>query len=99
LSPYFITSQKEDTTLNVWRFVNASYATSNTINATLIKQQFISPVFVNENTVSCDYTRAHITQSVFINSQNILILCVANCHNTDWTRFGGMWIGCQTWTT
>jgi hypothetical protein len=95
----FLTSQKENITLDVWRFINASYTNSNTLNTSLIKQVFIAPVFTNENTASCSYTRAHISQSVFINSQNMLILCVANCYATDWSRFGGMWIGCQTWTT
>jgi hypothetical protein len=95
----FFTSQREDITPNVLRFVNASYTNSNILTTPLIKQAFIKPVFVNKNTISCAYTRAHISQNVFINSQSMSILCVANCHSTDWSRFGGMWIGCQTWTT
>jgi len=99
LFPNFLTSQREDTNLRVWRLVNASYTSSNTLTVSLIKQKFIAPVFVNKNAVSCTYTRAHITQSMFINSQNMFILGIANCYSTDWTRFGGVWIGCQTWTT
>ena len=53
--------------------------------------------YITSNLTTCNYTITCTTLSTFNNINSFSVPVIANCRDTSWQRFGGIWQSCDTW--
>jgi len=53
--------------------------------------------FITSNSIYCDYVIMRVVPSVFGDVSSFSVPVIANCRDTSWARFGGVWSSCDTW--
>ena len=81
----------------VLRQIFSNFKTLNTIETNHNAIRSINPTYITSASTACDYIATRITSSTFNNINSFSIPVIANCRNTSWTRFGGIWQSCETW--
>jgi hypothetical protein len=79
------------------RHTSPEFNTIKTIEASYIAIRNTQALYITSNLTTCDYIRTRITSSTFNNINSFSVPVVANCRDTSWTKFGGIWSSCDTW--
>jgi hypothetical protein len=69
----------------------------NAIETDYMVARSVNPTFTNSNLMECEYVITHSVLSEFININILSAPVIANCRDTSWMRFGGVWQSCETW--
>jgi hypothetical protein len=79
------------------RTTSGGFYTTNKITTDYITIRTFYPNFIASNFIACGCIRIRTTSSVFNNVNSFSASVIANCRDTSWTRFGGIWSSCDTW--
>jgi hypothetical protein len=79
------------------RSTSGSFYTTNKITTDYITIRTFYPNFIASNFIACGCIMIRTTSSVFNNVNSFSVSVIANCRDTSWTRFGGIWSSCDTW--
>ncbi len=77
--------------------VPSSFYNINAIETQFIVAWSVNSAFANSNSMECRYAIIRPVLSEFININTISEPVIANCRDTSWQRFGGVWQSCETW--
>ncbi len=81
----------------VLRRVLPKFDVKHKIDTNLMATRFTQFVFTTSALTTCDYIRIRTTSSTFNNVNVFSVPVIANCRDTSWQRFGGVWQSCETW--
>jgi hypothetical protein len=81
------------------KYTPSNFITVNKVETNYIATRNISPTFIIPILISCSYIKARIISNTFNNVNIFSVPVIANCRNTSWERFGGIWGSCETWTS
>jgi len=79
------------------RYTPSNFNTTNTIWANYIATRSTNPIFITSNSTVCNVITTRNTASTFNNTNIFSAPVIANCRDTSWTRFGGIWSSCDIW--
>ncbi len=80
------------------RFASSEFNTVKTIKTSYIATRNTQVLHITSNLATCNYTTTCNTLSTFNNVNVFSVPVIANCKDTSWARFGGIWQSCETWT-
>jgi hypothetical protein len=83
--------------IRVLRYIFSNFNATNTMKVNNIAMRSTYPTFITSISTFCSYVPIRTTSSIFNNVNSMFVLCIANCRNTSWERFGGVWKSCETW--
>jgi len=81
----------------ILRFTSSEFRTVKAIETNYIATRNTQASYINSNTTTCNYITARNTSSIFNNVNVFSVPVIANCRDTSWARFGGVWQSCETW--
>ncbi len=81
------------------RFTSSEFNTVKTIEANHIATRNTRVLYITSSFITCNYTTTYNTLGTFDNVNVFSVPVIANCRNTSWARFGGIWQSCETWTS
>ncbi len=81
----------------VLRRVLSEFYIKHALNTNYTATRFTDPLFTTLNFITCNYTTTRTTSSLFNNVNVFSVPVIANCRDTSWQRFGGVWQSCETW--
>ncbi len=79
------------------RFTSSEFNTIKTIKTSCIATRNTQVLYITSNLATCNYTTTCNTSSTFNNVNIFSVPVIANCRDTSWARFGGIWQSCETW--
>jgi hypothetical protein len=79
------------------RFTFSKFNTVKAIETNYIATRNTQVLYITSNTATCNYITARNTLSTFNNVNVFSVPVIANCRDTSWQRFGGIWQSCETW--
>lgn len=79
------------------RYTSGGFYTANKIVTDYITIRDFSSDFITSNFIACGYIKIRTTSSTFNNVNSFSVPVIANCRDTSWARFGGVWSSCDTW--
>ncbi len=79
------------------RFTSSEFNTVKAIETSYVVIRNTQALYITSNTLICNYTAIHTTSSTFNNVNVFSVPVIANCRDTSWQRFGGVWQSCETW--
>ncbi len=79
------------------RFTSPEFNTIKAIEINCIATRNAQALYITSNLATCSYTTIHTTSSTFNNINVFSAPVIANCRDTSWQRFGGVWQSCETW--
>ncbi len=79
------------------RFTSSEFNTIKAIETNYIATRNTQTLFIISNLATCNYTTTRTTSSTFNNVNVFSVPVIANCRDTSWQRFGGVWQSCETW--
>ena len=80
------------------RYYSPEFVIVNTVKADYYAIRSVSPVFITSVSLTNNYITTRNTSSTFNNVNVFSAPVIANCKDTSWDRFGGIWASCETWT-
>ena len=103
----FLTFEYKQALFKSVKFLNSEYIrlryssfNFNVVNTTSLNYIAIRnnhPTFSVVSLTTCYYKAIRNTLSVFNNINSVSVPVIANCRDTSWQRFGGVWSSCDTW--
>lgn len=79
------------------RYASSEFNAVKTIKTSYIATRNTQALYITFNSATCNYTATRTTSSTFNNVNVFSVPVIANCRDTSWTRFGGIWQSCETW--
>ena len=79
------------------RYTSFGFNTVNKLATSCTAIRTSYPIFITSNFVVFNYTATRTTSSTFNNVNSFSVPVIANCRDTSWARFGGVWSSCETW--
>ncbi len=79
------------------RFTSSEFNTVKAIETSCIATRNTQTLYITSNLATCNYTATRTTSSTFNNVNVFSVPVIANCRDTSWQRFGGVWSSCETW--
>jgi len=79
------------------RYSSFNFNVVNTTSLNYIAIRNNHPTFSVVSLTTCYYKVIRNTLSVFNNINSVSVPVIANCRDTSWQRFGGVWSSCDTW--
>jgi hypothetical protein len=78
-------------------YTSSDFKTVNTASVDYVATRNTYPIFTTSKSATCNFVRARTTSSTFNNINSLSVPVIANCRDTSWARFGGIWSSCDTW--
>jgi hypothetical protein len=79
------------------RYTSSGFNTVNKLTTSYTAIRTFYPTFINYNSIACNLKTIRTTSSTFNNVNSFSVPVIANCRDTSWARFGGIWSSCETW--
>ncbi len=79
------------------RFTSPEFNTIKAMETNCIATRNAQALYITSNLATCNYTTTRNTSSTFNNVNVFSVPVIANCRDTSWARFGGVWQSCETW--
>jgi len=79
------------------RYTSSEFNAVKTIKTNCIATRNTQVLYITSNLTTCNYTATRTTLSTFNNVNVFSVPVIANCRDTSWARFGGIWLSCETW--
>jgi len=79
------------------RYVSSGFNTVNKLAISYTAIRTTYSTFITYNLIACNFRTTRTTSSTFNNVNVFSAPVIANCRDTSWARFGGVWSSCDTW--
>jgi hypothetical protein len=79
------------------RYTTSEFNTFKTIETDYIATRNTQALYITSNTVICNCIATCTISSTFNNVNVFSVPVIANCRDTSFARFGGIWNSCETW--
>jgi hypothetical protein len=79
------------------RYNSFEFDTVNVMRTDYIPMRNIYAIYTTSNLLTCDHITIRTSLSTFNNTNIFSAPVIANCRDTSWVRFGGIWKSCDTW--
>jgi hypothetical protein len=79
------------------RNVSSKFKTTKATKVDYVVIRNSRALYITSNLATCDYITTRTISNTFNNINTIPEPVIANCRDTSWARFGGVWQSCETW--
>ncbi len=91
----FLTSEQLNSHIFVERPVNPQIVNKNELKVGF--SSYVEAEFLTYEKIDCAIDKSTLIESTFLSKDSLDVHGIANCFDTTWERFGGVWIGCEHW--
>jgi len=78
-------------------FISSKFNTIKAIETNCVATRNMQALYITSNLATCNYVSTHNASSTFNSINSFSVPVIANCRDTSWARFGGIWQSCETW--
>ena len=80
------------------RHLSSKFNTVKAMEIDYIATRNIQALYITSNSTACNYITIRTALGTFNNVNVFSVPVIANCRDTSWAKFGGIWQSCETWT-